>query len=208
VFGRPLVEHHYWLDLGTVLRGARGQPRARFPVSWGSAAAVDVALALDAPEPGRGGLRVRWAVEGRAYQVVIALEATPQRLGGRRWWARCPGCGRRCAKVALTWASDGMGCRVCLRLAYESTREKGAWRALGAARALRLRHGGRADAFSLWSKPRGMHVTTWIRLVQRHQAYMDRFVEGFPKLFPLPLPPGWEAGGRNHVATNAQGGRP
>src|SRR4051812_15686884 len=62
-----------------------------------------------------------WSSGGEPHAVAVKLTATSPNYSGQRWWARCPRCDRRCGILQL----DGraLGCRVCLGLAYESTRE-------------------------------------------------------------------------------------
>src|SRR6188768_4040133 len=53
----------------------------------------------------------------------IELVHTPCHFGGARVWFRCPWCQRRCARV-YGLSSDGyFGCRICLRLGYQSESE-------------------------------------------------------------------------------------
>lgn len=61
---------------------------------------------------------------GEAIVYRVALEATPCRYGGRRWWFRCPlsrdgvPCRRRVRKVYL--CGRYFGCRHCHDLTYRS----------------------------------------------------------------------------------------
>ena len=65
----------------------------------------------------------RETIAGRSRDVRIAAwtETTPCNFGGVRWWFRCPNCRRRCARLFIV--NRGMGCLVCLRMAYASQRE-------------------------------------------------------------------------------------
>lgn len=48
----------------------------------------------------------------------LTVVATPQPLGGRRWWLRCPGCQRR---VGALFAVGRWRCRRCARATYRSS---------------------------------------------------------------------------------------
>ena len=55
-------------------------------------------------------------VEEESYTRLILLEATKlPRDRGRRWWFRCPACGRRCLHI---YPTQGLVCRQCARLKY------------------------------------------------------------------------------------------
>lgn len=50
---------------------------------------------------------------------VVYLHSTALHFGGVRWWFRCPGCGRRCAKLYHDPGSLFL-CRICQDLTYDS----------------------------------------------------------------------------------------
>ena len=53
----------------------------------------------------------------------VALESTPLHFGGRRWWFKCPGCGRRCATLHKPLGRSAFACRLCCNLTYRSSLE-------------------------------------------------------------------------------------
>jgi len=55
----------------------------------------------------------------RTTGQVIYLHSTVLHFGGVRWWFRCPGCERRCAKLYHDPSSVFL-CRICQDLTYES----------------------------------------------------------------------------------------
>lgn len=93
----------------------------------------------------------------------------PLPLWGLAPWFRCPvavrgaACGRR---VAIIYgAGKYFGCRHCYRLAYPSTCENAADRALAKHQALKMRLGGSpALPAPFPPKPKGMHAKTYTRL--------------------------------------------
>ena len=44
---------------------------------------------------------------GETIREAIAVEPIPQPFGGRRWYFRCPRCGRRCASLYVLTTSFG-----------------------------------------------------------------------------------------------------
>lgn len=111
---------------------------------------------------------------------LVRMESTACTFGGQRYWFRCPaaGCARRVAKLYLG-DSGSFACRHCCRLVYESQREPRDIRAIRRANRLRERlawepgilngHGG---------IPTGMHGKTFRQLLNLHDEYVRRALEG------------------------------
>jgi hypothetical protein len=114
-------------------------------------------------------LTVYGSCDGIPFAECAGLSATYPHYGGARWWAKCPGCGRRCA--ILHFVGPGrLGCRVCLHLAYESTRETAFARACRRARRIRFRLGASTNLVGPLEKPKGMHWRTFWELARREGA--------------------------------------
>ena len=60
----------------------------------------------------------------RHLDYPVPLCTTPCYFGGRRWWFRCPECGRRCRILYLPPKQDRFACRTCHHLTYRSQQEK------------------------------------------------------------------------------------
>jgi hypothetical protein len=105
---------------------------------------------------------------GEAKDVAedVGVEWTPCPYGGRRPWWLCPGCGRRCG--VLHGVGGRFRCRPCHGLAYRSQVEKSMDRALRAGWKLRDRLGARSRHDL--ARPRGMHLSTYGRLLERIEA--------------------------------------
>ena len=126
-------------------------------------------------------LTLHWSSSGQVFNCVVALTQTHPHLGGIRWWACCPRCSRRCAILHIFGAGT-LGCRLCLGLAYESTRETAVDLARRRARAARSRVSGSTDLFAPLAKPPRMRWRTFLRHVQRERtaiAEMFRRLERF-----------------------------
>lgn len=91
-------------------------------------------------------LTLDWSSSGHVFNCAVELTATQPHLGGERWWAHCPRCERRCARLHIAGAGT-LGCRVCLGLAYKSSRETDLDLARRRARAARARVGASMDLF-------------------------------------------------------------
>lgn len=129
----------------------------------GSGLAVSVVL-----RAGRGALMVCGQSLGRALSAALTSE--PCRLGGVRWLAVCPSCGRRSADLFV--AAGRLGCRVCFAVKYDSQHEDAAERARRILRGLERRAGlpiGALDSPDV-GRPRRMHRRTWTRLIERARA--------------------------------------
>ena len=74
----------------------------------------------------------------------VLLRWTPCHLGGAGPWFRCPGRGRRVAKL-YTDDSHLFACRLCRGLAYASQSQTRRERAISQAEKLRMRLGGSAN---------------------------------------------------------------
>lgn len=120
-------------------------------------------------------LTLDWSSSGHVFNYAVDLTVTHPHLGGARWWAHCPRCSRRCAMLHILGAGT-LGCRVCLGLAYRSTRETALDLARRRARAARSRVGASADVFAPITKPPRMRWRTFLRhVVKERAAIADMF---------------------------------
>jgi hypothetical protein len=117
-----------------------------------------------------------WASGGIDHRLSLTLASTAPYFGGQRWWALCPTCGRRCA--ILYGYGRGFACRLCLRLAYESTRENEFGRAGRRVNKVRDRYGAPRGMANPWpGKPHRMRWTTFARLLEREQRSVSVALE-------------------------------
>jgi hypothetical protein len=104
----------------------------------------------------------------------VPIVWTECHLGGERPWFLCEGfsAGRRCGRrAAVLYEAGGVfACRHCCRLAYTSQRETPLYRSMRRARKIRARLGASPSlADALPGKPKGMHRTTYQRLLVQAQ---------------------------------------
>jgi len=162
------------LDVRALHRAGRLAPGGDYWWSWSDGGRVTLRVGETAMEGRAAFLVLHYSYQqgGRAWERVaelVLLTWTPCRYGGWRPWFRCPvavrgaACGRRVA--ILYGAGKYFGCRHCYRLAYPSTRENAADRALAKHQALKVRLGGSpALPAPFPPKPKGMHAKTYTRL--------------------------------------------
>jgi hypothetical protein len=129
--------------------------------------------------------------EKRDSDYTIALEATPQPLGGRRWWFVCPKTGSRVGKLHLPSGAFTFASRRAYRLGYRSQRETPRDRAVNRAFKLRERLGGTGGIGDFVPKPKWMRWTTYESQMARIEAaegivdaHMCALIEKFDRLHP------------------------
>jgi len=110
----------------------------------------------------------RWGeTEPTSIRDTIYLDFTPCNYGGDRPWFRCPHCYKR--RGVLYSVGGRFCCRQCHNLAYTSTRADALERSFARADTLRKRLGAKTGG-GLYGerfppKPKGMHRTTYGRLI-------------------------------------------
>jgi hypothetical protein len=105
----------------------------------------------------------------------VPITRSPCHLGGSRLWFHCQaftdglGCGRR---VAILYDGGHLfACRHCCRLAYTSQHETPLYRSMRRARKIRARLGASPSlADALPTKPKGMHASTYRRLLMQAES--------------------------------------
>lgn len=109
------------------------------------------------------------------------LELVPQQLGpheGRfRWFAECPGCGRR-IRLVLVSRLPSWGCARCLDLNYRSTRHPLGIRAAFAVQKLRVEAGfAPGPIWEPMPKPPRVREATWNEVHSRIARYLTLHAE-------------------------------
>src|ERR1051325_9594079 len=137
-------------------------------------------LRLDTSDPSRGFLEVSHAsrdpLDGeRKITDRVQLVSTVPTYGGRRWYFLCPRTGRRVAKLLLPRGGRHFLSRDAYGLAYACQREGRFETLQRRAATLNLRLGG--QGWHTWdqepAKPKGMHQTTYDRLVDEWRLAVD-----------------------------------
>ncbi len=167
---RSLVEHFHSVDVRRLVRARWHSGTWRWLVGERETGSIGYEL-----HPAHR-LVLTWTSGGAAYRLPVALVSTPPHLGGLRWWALCPSCGRR--RAILYCCGIGFACRGCLGLAYESTREAAFARACRRADKVRERYGAPRGIANPWVvKPHRMRWSTFARLRAREREALPAIVE-------------------------------
>lgn len=109
---------------------------------------------------------------------LLALEWSPCRFGGSRPWFRCACCEGRA--LVLYASSSCFRCRRCTRAGYAVWKESSEDRALRKVRKLRSRVGNPKGTVSAWTRPKGMHGTTFGRILHRATEAESSFYATMP----------------------------
>ena len=110
-------------------------------------------------------LVLTYSLNGEPKIQRVDIERTACNFGGSRTWFACPRCARRCAVLYLR---DGFACRKCSRVAYASQSDDDMGRAWRKQRKVEVRLGEN------WRRPKGMHRTTYERLLNRIMQCEER----------------------------------
>ena len=120
----------------------------------------------------------------------LRLDRQPRHFGGHQTYILCPHCKKRASVLYLVIPKE-LGCRTCLKLAYESQYYKHPVPLLVRANKLREKLGGTAGLINpLPERPKGMHWNTYIdtisqirelELSQLSLSYAD-MASGFKKM--------------------------
>jgi hypothetical protein len=120
---------------------------------------------------------LEYSAGNQSFNYPIQLEVTPCHYGGVRHWFICTGCNRRVATLFI--ASNLLfQCRKCQKLNYTSQQES----KLDATRYVMYKLRNKLDwqYDNAWMKyyykikPKGMHQTTFDKLVDRHDKLENR----------------------------------
>ena len=112
-----------------------------------------------------------YSYRGKAYRYTVQLTTTAPHYGGSRYWFRCPSCSNR---VSVLYCAGTYVCRGCIGACYASQLQQPIDRLFNRADAIRQRlKWQRGIAYGNQGRPKGMHFTTYYRLVTEH----DRIVQ-------------------------------
>lgn len=180
--GAPKVPSFFEIDLADLNRAGLGRrfTAARL-ASFGAQGGISGVLIVREPDR----LRVQdLDPDGLAASGwrSIALRFSRQRLGGRRAWMACSGCGGR-RRVLYRNHDGAFACRRCLGATYASQYEPPLFGAIDRARALRARLGGSADFYAPFpDRPKHMRRATYARISALAEANEDRIHEALDRL--------------------------
>ena len=115
----------------------------------------------------------------KSLEYLVRLTQTACNFGGLRIWWLCPHCGRR---VAVLYGGSRYACRQCYDLTYKSTRTTPDLKHFAKANKVRQRLGwGGGVASPMGNRKKGMHATTYLRLLDQLVAHGIAAFEGSGK---------------------------
>ncbi len=125
-------------------------------------------------------LRMNYNYLGKSYSYSINLSKTACNYGGYRHWFNCPSCSKR---VSVLYCRGTYVCRHCTRASYGSQLEQPIDNLFRRLNAIRARLGwqvGIANGYE--QRPKGMHRTTYDKLICDYNNLMERLVGAYRKI--------------------------
>jgi hypothetical protein len=175
--GRPLVEDYHTVDLARIMRLApiREGQEANGQLHWSidGQRVASTKFRLDFRNIENRCLILFFHVlqptgERKAIKQTIALTATQQHFGGKRWWLRCQITGKRVRTLHLPPGGDRFASREAWGLAYLVERLNHFDRPFEKLVRVQRRLGQSQGLIAGIERPKGM----WRRTYARH---LDRF---------------------------------
>lgn len=162
--GRPTVEQCRRLSIKEIKPAGILQPGTK--AVWNIADDIHVDLST---YEGQIVLKVTDSRQqpSRVYSKFVGVEKHRRPFGGFQHYFACPDCGRRC--TCLFFYSCHFACRRCYRLPYQSQRLRTCFRLQAKARKVEALLSGESlddcTGLDIPPKPKGMHTTTYERLI-------------------------------------------
>jgi hypothetical protein len=180
---KTLTEHCINIDVRQLNRKGCLQPGQRHSWEWRDGSNINFETKTSAIELD---YTISYDSESKKINCEIPLTWTSCNYGGKRPWFICPGkgCGRRVAKL---YSRHGYFlCRHCHDLGYSSQRESKESRLMYKAQRIYRRLGVNDldDPYST-SRPKGMHHTTYDRLVETAQELESESIQATAMRFKL-----------------------
>lgn len=181
------VEDARALDIAALARAGYLRAGVRMCGSWKwwvvgsedrpSTVSVEFNLATSLPL-----YRIRYTVQSTGERIDVGghLVRTSPNYGGTRWWFACTLCQRRVRKLHLGHDPPIFACRKCHHLRYTSQSESLADRLLRKAHKLYRRAGSSTNGTTFTVKPKGMHWTTFDRLMDEAEGCLERSMFSHP----------------------------
>lgn len=125
-------------------------------------------------------LRMNYSYRGKSYSYSINLSKTACNYGGYRHWFNCPSCSKR---VSVLYCRGDYICRHCTRASYGSQLEQPIDNLFRRLNAIRARLGWQVGIASGYEqRPKGMHRTTYDKLICDYDNLMERLVVAHRKM--------------------------
>ena len=165
------TDNMHALDIRKIARAGRLTPGSPFNWQWsrGSNVVASISLTVYTIASVTLDYRTRRNGEWQNKRYDIKVDWTACNYGGERPWWLCPCCGRR---VAVLWGGGTYACRHCQQINYDSTRTAESSKPFDRAGKIRKRLGWVPGvAHGIGDRPRGMHMKTYLRLLQQYNVH-------------------------------------
>lgn len=126
-------------------------------------------------------LRMNYSYRGESYSYSIKLSTTACHYGGYRHWFNCPSCSKR---TSVLYCVHTYVCRHCTGANYGSQLEQPIDNLFRRLNAIRARLGwqvGIANGYEY--RPKGMHQTTYNKLIGEYDNLMEKLIGAYRKMF-------------------------
>lgn len=126
-------------------------------------------------------LRMNYSYRGESYSYSIKLSTTACHYGGYRHWFNCPSCSKR---TSVLYCVHTYVCRHCTGANYGSQLEQPIDNLFRRLNAIRARLGwqvGIANGYEY--RPKGMHQTTYNKLIGEYDNLMEKLIKAHRKMF-------------------------
>ena len=125
-------------------------------------------------------LRMNYSYRGESYSYSIKLSTTACHYGGYRHWFNCPSCSKR---TSVLYCIHIYVCRHCTGANYGSQLEQPIDNLFRRLNAIRVRLGWQVGIASGYEqRPKGMHQTTYDKLICEYNNLMERLIGAHRKM--------------------------
>ena len=170
--GKAVTEDSMPLDIRKLTRSGLLMPGGSFNWQWtvNDRKVAGISIRVDFDQCMALSYRLKSTVE--VVEQRVQTQTSPCHLGAQRYWFTCPRCSKR---VAVLYAPGRyFACRQCGELGYATQKEGAGDRASTKADKIRKRLGWPAGiANGNGGKPKGMHLQTYLRLKNQHDALVQ-----------------------------------
>nr|QJS05478.1 hypothetical protein [Psychrobacter sp.] len=122
-------------------------------------------------------IEVAYFYHGKSYRYAIQLTTTAPHYGGSRHWFICMSCSNR---ASVLYRKGTYVCRKCIGLGYQSQLQQPIDRQFDRLSAIRTRlEWKRGIAHGIGERPKGMHHSTYERLLTEYSRLTDKLIRTF-----------------------------
>lgn len=119
-------------------------------------------------------IMLSYQYKDKQYSYPIEVSSTACNYGGLRYWWSCPKC---CRRAAVLYCAGSYVCRYCIGANYQSQLSQPIDRLFERVSIIRAKlEWQQGIAHGHGSKPKGMHYSTYNRLVSEHDQLTQKII--------------------------------